>query len=106
MDMTVLAGPIEDVDQLSQKLNALMVGSVMSLMVVASVAAAWWKTRSVLAGAVAFVGATALWFAVMNAAVFRDSVGEDIAPGSGTAKSAGAIHAVVRVIEPVSGDRR
>lgn len=106
MDVMVLAGPIEDVDQLSQKLNALLAGSVMSLMVVASVVVTWRKTNSVVSAFVAFVGGAALWFAVMNAAVFRDSVGEDIAPGSGTAKSAGAMHAVVRVIEPADGDRR
>ncbi|MER5358529.1 hypothetical protein [Streptomyces sp. NPDC002785] len=105
MDMTVLAGAIDDVDQLTQKITTLLVGSVMGLMVAASVAAAWAKTKSVLAGGVALIGAVALWFAVMNATVFRDSVGEDIAPG-GSAKSAGANHAVVQVIEPADGERR
>ncbi|WP_328512796.1 hypothetical protein OG842_44965 (plasmid) [Streptomyces sp. NBC_00376] len=105
VDVTVLAGAIDDVDQLTQKITGVLVGSVMSFMVVASVAVTWAKTKSVLSAGVALVGAAALWFAVMNAAVFRDSVGEDIAPSSST-KSAGAGHAVVRVIEPVPGDRR
>ncbi|MFD0621888.1 hypothetical protein ACFQ2K_02830 [Streptomyces sanglieri] len=106
VDVTVLAGAIDDVNQLSQKINDLLVGSVMSLMVVTAVVAAWVKTKSVVSAGVALVGGVALWFAVMNAAVFRDSVGEDIAPDSGTAKSAGAGYSVVRVIEPVPGDRR
>ncbi|MGY3056727.1 uncharacterized membrane protein YraQ (UPF0718 family) [Streptomyces sp. TE3672] len=106
VDVTVLAGAIDDVNQLSQKINDLLVGSVMSLMVVTAVVAAWVKTKSVVSAGVALVGGVALWFAVMNAAVFRDSVGEDIAPDSGTAKSAGAGYSVVRVIEPVTGDRR
>ncbi|GAA1327314.1 hypothetical protein GCM10009647_065040 [Streptomyces sanglieri] len=106
MDMTVLAGAIDDVNQLSQKINDLLVGSVMSLMVVTAVVAAWAKTKSVVSAGVALVGGVALWFAVMNAAVFRDSVGEDIAPDSGTAKSAGTGYSVLRVIEPVPGDLR
>ncbi|MGW2089119.1 hypothetical protein [Streptomyces sp. NPDC001880] len=103
--MTVLAGTISDVDQLSQEITAVLVGSVMGLMLAASVAVTWAKTNSVLSAGVAFVGAAALWFAVMNATVFLDSVGEDLTPSSST-KSAGAGHAVVRVIEPVPGDQR
>ncbi|MEV8486923.1 hypothetical protein AB0467_33585 [Streptomyces sp. NPDC052095] len=106
VDVTVLAGAIDDVDQLTQKITDLLVGSVMGLMVAAAVVAAWAKTKSVLAAGVALVGGVALWFAVMNAAVFRDSVGEDIVPDSGTAKSAGASYSAVRVIEPVPGERR
>ncbi|MFG3533044.1 hypothetical protein ACGF8B_41070 [Streptomyces sp. NPDC047917] len=106
MDVTVLAGAIDDVDQLTQKITGLLVGSVMSLMVVAAAVAAWAKTKSLVSAGVALVGGAALWFAVMNAAVFRDSVGEEIAPDSGTTKSAGAGYSVVRVIEPVTGDRR
>ncbi|MGW2182696.1 hypothetical protein ACWCXX_32375 [Streptomyces sp. NPDC001732] len=106
MDVTVLAGAIDDVDQLTQRITGLLVGSVMSFMVVAAVVTAWAKTKSILAAGVALAGGVALWFAVMNAAVFRDSVGEDIAPNSGSVKNAGAVHAVVRVVELVDGARR
>ncbi|MFG2631613.1 hypothetical protein [Streptomyces sp. NPDC048473] len=105
MDVTVLAGAIDDVDQLTQKATSLLVGSVMAFMLAASVAVTWAKTKSVVSAGAAFIGAVALWYAVMNAAVFRDSVGEDIAP-SGSAESAGAGHAVVQVIEPAAGERR
>ncbi|ROQ65207.1 hypothetical protein EDD95_8061 [Streptomyces sp. CEV 2-1] len=102
-DVMVLAGAIDDVDQLTQKATGVLTNSVMLFMVIAAVVVTWAKTKSVVSAFVAALGGAALWFVVLNAAMFRDSVGEDITPSSGTAKSAGPGYAVVRVIDPTPG---
>ncbi|MFJ2060362.1 hypothetical protein ACIOMM_31105 [Streptomyces sp. NPDC087908] len=100
--MVILADALTDVDGLGVRVRNVLTGTAMSLMLVASVIMTWSKTKSVLAAGVAFLGAAALWFAVMNAVVFRDSVGETIKPGGGVAPpvTEGRGPAVVRVVEP------
>ncbi|MFJ8848399.1 hypothetical protein ACIRFF_36560 [Streptomyces cyaneofuscatus] len=96
-DLVALAGAIEDVDSLGKQLNAVMMGTVMALMVTGSVILTWKSTRSILAAVAAFFGGAALWFMVMNAALFRDSVGENLKPSS-------APTSVVKVAEIRSDD--
>ncbi|MFJ2937980.1 hypothetical protein ACIO8G_35125 [Streptomyces sp. NPDC087219] len=100
-NLVVLADVVADVDGLGERIRNLLTGTVMSLMLVVSVIVTWKKTNSVLAAGAAFLGAAALWFAVLNAIVFRDSVGETIKPGGGVAPpvTEGRGPAVVRVVE-------
>ncbi|WP_329625858.1 hypothetical protein OG357_38130 (plasmid) [Streptomyces sp. NBC_01255] len=104
-NVVVLADVLTDVDGLGVRIRDLLAGTVMSLMLVASVIVTWRKTNSVLAAGTAFLGAAALWFAVMNAVVFRDSIGETIKPGGGGVSpvTEGRGPAVVRGVEPVVG---
>ncbi|WP_432016516.1 hypothetical protein [Streptomyces hydrogenans] len=102
-DMVLLADTINDVEVLGIRFRDLLTGTVMSVMVVVSTAVAWKKTNSVLAGGVALLGAVALWYAVVNAPAFRDSVGETIKPGGAPPVTEGRGPAVVRVVEPVPG---
>ncbi|MEV0888537.1 hypothetical protein AB0J03_32610 [Streptomyces microflavus] len=96
-DLVALAGAIEDVDALGKQLNAVLIGTVMALMLTGSVVLTWKATKSILAAGATFVGGAALWFLVMNAALFRDSVGENLKPSS-------APTSVVKVAETGSGD--
>ncbi|MFF2779454.1 hypothetical protein ACFVU3_31725 [Streptomyces sp. NPDC058052] len=102
-DMVLLADTINDVDMLGIRINGLLTTTVMLVMVTLSTIAAWRRTKSVLAAGGALLGGLALWYAVMNASAFRDSVGETIKPG-GVAPpvTEGRGPAVVRV-EPVAG---
>ncbi|MDX2564976.1 hypothetical protein PV371_35720 [Streptomyces sp. TX20-6-3] len=101
-NLVVLADVVTDVDGLGVRIRDLLTGTVMSVMLVVSVIMTWRQSKSVLAAGAAFLGAAALWFAVMNAVVFRDSVGETIKPGGGVAPpvTEGRGPAVVRVVEP------
>lgn len=96
---------LDDLDALTQKGTAILAGSVMAFLCAWAVVRTWFKTDSVIAAGMAFIGAVALWFAVMNATVFRDSIGVDIAP-TGAAKSAGADRVVVQHVNPEPGDLR
>jgi hypothetical protein len=96
-DLVTLAGAIADVDSLGKSLNTLLITTVMSLMVSVAVIKTWKSTNSIVAAFMAFVGAAALWFLVMNATVFRDSVGEDLKPSN-------ASTSVVRVVVTGSDD--
>ncbi|MFF6794246.1 hypothetical protein ACFY9C_34850 [Streptomyces filamentosus] len=103
-DMVLLADALNDVDVLGVRVRDLLTGTVMSVMVVISTAVAWKRTKSVLAGGAALLGAVALWYAVMNAVAFRDSVGETIKPGGGAPPvTEGRGPAVVRVVDPAAG---
>ncbi|MCX0248005.1 hypothetical protein [Streptomyces drozdowiczii] len=106
-DVMVLAGAVDDVDRLAQKVTTLLSGSVMLLMVVAAVVVTWAKSKSVVAAFVAALGGAALWFVVLNAPMFRDSVGDDLTPSSSSSSAvhgAGPESAVVQSYAP-SPDR-
>ncbi|MET9734581.1 hypothetical protein ABZZ79_29265 [Streptomyces sp. NPDC006458] len=103
-DMLVLADAISDTNALGVRLEALLTGTVMSVMVAVSMIVTWNKTKSLLAAGGALLGGVALWYAVMNATQFRDSVGETIKPGGGAPEvTEGRGPAVVRVVEPSGG---
>ncbi|MFI8201009.1 hypothetical protein ACIF6K_31555 [Streptomyces sp. NPDC085942] len=89
-DLVTLAGAIEDVDALGKQINNLLMTTVMSVMVTAAVIVTWRATKSVIAAGVAFLGGVALWFVVMNAPAFRDSVGDNLKPSAAAAPVAGA----------------
>ncbi|MFB8087325.1 hypothetical protein [Streptomyces sp. NPDC055992] len=99
----VMAGAIDDVDHLAQKATSLLSNSVMLLMLVAAVVVTWGKTKSVVSAFVAALGGAALWFVVLNAPMFRDSVGDDLTPSNGTVKGAGAGYAVVQNYDQTPG---
>ncbi|MFF3934134.1 hypothetical protein [Streptomyces hirsutus] len=100
-DMLVLADAITDTNTLGVRFRDLLTGTVMSVMVAVSMLVTWNKTKSLLAAGAALLGGVALWYAVMNAVAFRDSVGETIKPGGGApAVTEGRGPAVVRVVEP------
>ncbi|MEU2026930.1 hypothetical protein ABZ565_33055 [Streptomyces sp. NPDC016469] len=99
----VLAGAIDDVDHLAQKATSLLSNSVMLLMLVAAVVVTWGKTKSVVSAFVAALGGAALWFVVLNAPMFRDSVGDDLTPSNGTVKGAGTGYAVVQTYDQSTG---
>ncbi|MFJ2094761.1 hypothetical protein ACIOEW_36735 [Streptomyces sp. NPDC087901] len=96
---------LDDLDALTAKGTGILAGTVMAFLCALAVVRTWVKTNSVIAAGMAFVGAVALWFAVMNAPAFRDSIGVDIAP-TGAAKTAGADRVVVQVVDPEPGDLR
>ena len=73
-ELVVLADALTDAEGLGARFQDLLVGTVMSLMVVLSVITTWRQTKSILAALGAFLGGAALWYAVMNAVVFRDSI--------------------------------
>ncbi|WP_328898562.1 hypothetical protein OHR86_00085 [Streptomyces sp. NBC_00441] len=111
MDVMVLAGAVDDVDRLAQKVTTLLSGSVMLLMVVAAVVVTWAKSKSVVAAFVAALGGAALWFVVLNAPMFRDSVGDDLTPSSSSSSAvhgAGPGSAVVETYDllPGRGEQR
>ncbi|WP_432091438.1 hypothetical protein [Streptomyces sp. NRRL F-5630] len=93
MRTLLLAGALDDAANLGNDLNKLLITVVMGLGVTLATIVAWRTTKSIVAAFMAALGGVALWYVVSNAAAFRDSIGEDIAPGGGTA----APHAVVRV---------
>ncbi|WP_406053960.1 hypothetical protein OG462_42800 [Streptomyces sp. NBC_01077] len=101
----VLADALTDVDRLGVRIRDVLTGTVMSVMLVVSVVVTWRQSKSVLAAAGAFLGAAALWFAVMNAIVFRDSIGQTIKPGGGAVPpvTEGRGPGVVRVVDPAAG---
>ncbi|MFF6888592.1 hypothetical protein ACFY9F_36055 [Streptomyces sp. NPDC012421] len=106
-DMLVLADAITDTNALGVRFRDLLTGTVMSVMVALSVIVTWNKTKSMLAAGAALLGAVALWYAVMNAVAFRDSVGETIRPGGGApAVTEGRGPAVVRGVEPADVSQR
>ncbi|ASY36985.1 MULTISPECIES: hypothetical protein [unclassified Streptomyces] len=96
MTSLLLAGALDDAGNLGNELNKLLMTVVMGLGVTLATIATWRTTKSVIAAFVATLGGVALWYVVTHAAAFRDSIGEDIAPGGGTAAS----HVVVRVDPP------
>ncbi|MER5740080.1 hypothetical protein ABT117_31040 [Streptomyces sp. NPDC002262] len=102
-NMMLLADAISDTEALGGRVEALLTGTVMSIMVIVSVIVTWQKTKSLLASGAALLGAVALWYAVMNATTFRDSVGETIKPGGAPPVTEGRGPAVVRVVEPAPG---
>ncbi|NML54794.1 hypothetical protein HHL19_18675 [Streptomyces sp. R302] len=102
-DMVLLADAINDVNLLGIRVNGLLTTTVMTVMVSISTIRAWRKTQSVLAAGGALLGGVALWYAVMTAPAFRDSVGETIKPGGAPPVTEGRGPAVVRVVEPVTG---
>ncbi|MFD4392882.1 hypothetical protein [Streptomyces sp. NPDC058495] len=102
-DMVLLADAISDVNVLGIRLNGLLTSTVMLVMVTVSTIASWRRTKSVLAAGGALLGGVALWYAVMSAPAFRDSVGETIKPGGAPPVTEGRGPAVVRVVEPVPG---
>ena len=79
----VAAGIIANTGALADQIRNLLVGAVMSLLCVVSVIGVFVQTRSVVKAFVAFLGAAALWFAVMNMVVFRNQVGQDLNNPSG-----------------------
>ena len=102
-DMVLLAETINDVNVLGGRVNGLLTTTVMLFMVTLSTIAAWHKTKSILAAGAALLGGVALWYAVVNAPAFRDSVGETIKPGGAPPVTEGRGPAVVRVVDPVPG---
>ncbi|MFB7429443.1 hypothetical protein ACFC0K_39920 [Streptomyces hydrogenans] len=102
-DMVLLADTINDVNVLGGRVNGLLTTTVMLIMVTVSTIVAWHKTKSILAAGGALLGGVALWYAVVNAPAFRDSVGETIKPGGAPPVTEGRGPAVVRVVEPVPG---
>lgn len=101
-DMTVLAGTIDDATLLVDKTTHFLAHSVMALLMVVAVVKTYQKSQSVAAAFVAGLGGAALWFVVMNPAIFRDGLGEEMTPG-GSAKSAGAGNAVVQTYVSAPG---
>ncbi|MFD5110515.1 hypothetical protein [Streptomyces cinereoruber] len=103
-DMVLLADTINDVDKLGLRVNGVLTTTVMLVMVTLSTIAAWRRTKSVLAAGGALLGGVALWYAVVNAPAFRDSVGDTIKPGGSVPPvTEGRGPAVVRVVEPIAG---
>ncbi|MGW6564970.1 hypothetical protein [Streptomyces sp. NPDC054975] len=104
-NLVVLADALTDAEGLGGRIRDLLVGTVMSVMVVVAVITTWSKSKSVLAAGAALLGAAALWYAVMNAVAFRDSVGETIKPGGGGVPSVteGRGPAIVRGVDPADG---
>ncbi|MFF8410583.1 hypothetical protein [Streptomyces omiyaensis] len=102
-NMMLLADAINDTEALGGRVQVLLTGTVMSLMVIISVIVTWQKTKSLLASGATLLGAVALWYAVMNATTFRDSVGETIKPGGAPPVTEGRGPAVVRVVDPAVG---
>ncbi|MEU8883911.1 hypothetical protein [Streptomyces hydrogenans] len=101
--MTLLADAISDTNSLGTRVKDLLTGTVMSVMVIVSVVVTWQKSKSILAAGGALLGGVALWYAVMSAPAFRDSVGETIKPGGAPPVTEGRGPVVVRVVEPVAG---
>ncbi|MDQ8707490.1 hypothetical protein RCO28_34225 [Streptomyces sp. LHD-70] len=97
-ELLVMAGTIDDATQITKDLNALMVHGVMGLLVTAATITTRWQTKSWVAAATAFVAGVACWYGVANATVFRDKVGEDLAP-----KAARPAHGQVLVLDQVPG---
>lgn len=89
----VVAGAIEDVSELSKQLDTVLKQSVLSLACTAFVIWTWWKTKRAGATFIAAIAAAAIWYAVMNMAIFRDKLGEDLAQGAVTAPATVAAEA-------------
>ncbi|GGR67646.1 hypothetical protein ACFWGM_01940 [Streptomyces roseolus] len=102
-DMVLLADAINDANVLGDRVNDLLTTTVMLLMVTVATIVTWQKSKSILAAGGALLGGVALWYAVVNAPAFRDSVGETIKPGGAPPVTEGRGPAVVRVVDPVAG---
>lgn len=82
MDVThvmVAADVIGDVDQISTRLDAVVKGSVLTLMCTLNVLVTWWRCDRRLGPTIAaiFISAAVGW-AVMDMVVLRDKVGDTV----------------------------
>ncbi|MEU7205420.1 hypothetical protein [Streptomyces sp. NPDC045470] len=85
LDLVQLAGILDDAETLGTRIKTLLVGVVLGVMYLVSVAMTWGQTKSVLKTVVVAVGGAAVLAIVANVTVLRDKIGEDI-------KTAGARH--------------
>ncbi|MFE1776397.1 hypothetical protein [Streptomyces sp. NPDC059008] len=99
-----MAGAISDFNSLTSQLKTAALVGVLGLMYVLSVASVWHQTKSVLKAAAAAIGGAVVMAIVVNMAVLRDKIGEDLKNPGGTAAPAAV--RVVDHIGPAGGDRR
>ncbi|MCB5910398.1 hypothetical protein [Streptomyces pinistramenti] len=96
-----MAGVIADANSLVSQLKNFFLVGVLGLMYVVSIAWVWGQTKSVLKAGVAAIGGAVVLAIVVNMAVLRDKIGEDIKnPSSAAAPVA------ERVVGPLDGGRR
>lgn len=99
-----MAGAISDATTLVTQLKTFFLVGVLGLMYVVSIAFVWGQTKSVLKAGVAAIGGAVVLAIVVNMAVLRDKIGDDIKNPGGTAAPA-----AIRVVDhlgPAGGGRR
>lgn len=103
-ELMQMAGAISDANSIVSQLKTFFLVGVLGLMYVVSIAFVWGQTKSVLKAGVAAIGGAVVLAVVVNMAVLRDKIGEDIKNPGGTA--APAAFRVVAHTDPLDGDRR